>query len=207
MALKDSRKKGIASLALLEVGLLELGLVALVIGVILIILNYFRVISLNDLYPQLTFLPQQNSGQITNIPQSDPSTQIGVLVTCPVMGSSCPSEMIVKDGKLVGVGFSLKQGQEFYAAIPGSALFKTENVEGAANHINIGGDMHEAVYDYFGSPVSSESSKFVFEGNQLGTAALGSFSKSSKGENINLMLKLLDRQGNIIEKLSFQPLN
>jgi len=60
MAVKDNSKKGIASLALLKVGLFELGFVVVVIALILGVLNYFNIISLNQLYPnQLGFLPHQ----------------------------------------------------------------------------------------------------------------------------------------------------
>lgn len=205
MAIKDGQKKGVASLALLEVGLLELGFVALVIGLILFVLNYFNVISLNQLYPnQLGWLPQQERSQ-NELGQTNQMAQLPQ-ISCPIKSIVC-GEQLIQNGKYVGLGFQLATDSEIYAAIPGTAIFKIENVEGAANHIIIAGtgeaQGYEAVYDFFGSPVSSTSA-VVTRGGLLGEAEQGSF---LEGRKINLILNLKSSTGANIElkPSDFQP--
>lgn len=193
MALKDNPKKGIASLALLEVGLFELGFVVVIIAVILGVLNYFNVISLNQLYPnQLGWLPQQTSSQqveITN--QTEQIPEVPPLL-CPIKDTSTCGEPIIQNGKYLGIGFQLAPESEFYAAIPGTAFFLSQNIEGTVNRVSINGSDsaqgYEAIYEYFGESMSTTSAT-VLQGDLLGSVGEGKF---NQGENVNLIFKLTD---------------
>lgn len=88
MALKNESKKGIASIALLEVGLFEIGFVVVVIALILGVLNYFNIISLSQLYPdKLGFLPHQPFKESVQTPVQEPI----FVLKCPVPLEFCNS--------------------------------------------------------------------------------------------------------------------
>ena len=87
----------------------------LFVGVVLIllfgILNYFNILSLSSLYPQLGFLPQKNVSQTISTLNK---------LSCPSLKEFCQKgESIIKDGKYIGFGGKLASGSTIFAAFDG----------------------------------------------------------------------------------------
>lgn len=193
-----NQKGFLKSLALLELGIFEVVFVGIVIAFILMVLNFFNIISLSTLYPdKLGFLPHR---PISQTAQTREGTS-GAFLVCPVKSDPCEGEQVMANGKYIGMGFAVPGDFGFYAAIPGTAIFKSENVEGSANHVNIGGSGvalgYEAIYDYIGPP-SSTPSATVVQGDLLGRVENGALTQGKNG-NINLLFKFLGPNGANIE--------
>ena len=87
----------------------------LFVGVVLIllfgILNYFNILSLSSLYPQLGFLPQKNMSQTISTLNK---------LSCPSLKEFCQKgKSIIKDGKYIGFGGKLASASAIFAAFDG----------------------------------------------------------------------------------------
>ena len=104
--------------AFLEVGIFEIFFVGVVLILLFGTLNYFNILSLSALYPQLGFLPQN---QVS--PTISPFNQL----SCPSLKEFCQKgEGVIKDGKYIGFGGKLASGSAIFAAFDG-ALSSTTN--------------------------------------------------------------------------------
>ena len=105
------KKNKLGALAFLEVGIFEIFFVGVVLILLFGTLNYFNILSLSALYPQLGFLPQN---QVS--PTISPLNQL----SCPSLKEFCQKgEGVVKDGKYIGFGGKLASGSTIFAAFDG----------------------------------------------------------------------------------------
>ena len=95
----------------LKVFALEVLFVGIVLILLFGILNYFNILSLSSLYPQLGFLPQKNVSQTISTLNK---------LSCPSLKEFCQKgESIIKDGKYIGFGGKLASASAIFAAFDG----------------------------------------------------------------------------------------
>src|SRR5690349_19183596 len=93
------------------------GLILVIIGAFLV-LNYFNVISLSQLYPKYF-------GSLPHVPLNELGRpRFGVNLLCPTIADPCGGEQVIQNGKYVGVGFVIPPGVDFRAVFLGTAVFK-----------------------------------------------------------------------------------
>ena len=105
------KKNKLGALAFLEVGIFEIFFVGVVLILLFGTLNYFNILSLSALYPQLSFLPQKK------VP---PTISTLHQLSCPSLKEFCQKgEGVVKDGKYIGFGGKLASASAIFAAFDG----------------------------------------------------------------------------------------
>jgi len=174
-------------------GVMEiLGVLGIIAGIFLV-LNFFNVISLSQLYPKYF-------GSLPHVPLGELGKgRFGINLLCPTIADPCGGEQVIQNGKYVGVGFVIPPGVDFRAVFLGTAVLKPEKAP-AASHVNITGKGeamgYEAVYDYFaGSGSAQFLVRDVSRGETLAKVGLGSFDQ----KGTNLIFKLMDKNGKNIE--------
>lgn len=115
-----AKKSWLKVFAFLEVGIFEIIFVGVVLILLFGILNYFNILSLSELYPQLGFLPKKMD-QTSEVTSTQRNTNVlPIKLSCPSVPEFCQAENgIVKDGNYIGFGSKLASGSAILAAFDG----------------------------------------------------------------------------------------
>lgn len=185
-----------------------LGIVGMFIGlaIFFVILNFFNIISLSNLYPnQFGFLPHK-SFPIPNPINYDPIPKNDLSVYCPVAAYPCGGKEIFDGKNFIGIGFKVMEGKEIYAVISGDAIFKDSQTATKSSILDtaiiIGKDKnagYTAIYDFLGTIPNSEFRQ-ILTGETVGIATRGNYLKGKPDyKGINFVFRLQDDKGNIIK--------
>lgn len=192
----NSNNKSSNSLKILGFGIAEVVFFALAIALFFGILNYFNILSLSQIYPNLFgSLPHQPFKESVQTPQGSIQE---LKLSCPVEKEFCDKGVKVYDGnKFLGVGYKLPLGKKIFAVIPGTAVFggaedKSKDIV-SHSKIVIGGiglsQGYMATYEYFGLPkIENTQIRSVSSSEELGTVWGGSFPDKPPFDGINVLV-------------------
>jgi len=171
--------------------------VILILGSVVLLLNYFGIIPLSRFFPFLSYL---TPAAIQQPNQTSTSQPITLSLPCPVSPEFCQQgQRIESQEEFIGIGFNLPAESKIFAVSDGPAVFSgvEDKEKGILNHakINITGNndtyTYNVIYEYYGIPKESIPAKNVNSGDELGTLLGGNFPNSPPYNGINFLIYVL----------------